>query len=233
MLRKSYITGSFILLFTASLFFPYEACSQKVNKRETTQIAPDTLFNDLNEVVITGTRVSKKIIDIPYSVVRMNFMDFRYDRKIGSSDMLSGVPGLFLQSRYGNHDVRFSIRGFGSRSNSGIRGVRILLDDIPESEPDGQTRIEAIDFNSVGRIEIVKGNASSLYTNAPGGVANFINDIGFHRSSITQFNQLGSYGLYRNGIKVAVRTKNYGLLPHTATRIMMATGNTTANTGTS
>lgn len=212
MLRKSYITGSFILLFTASLFSPYEAYSQIVNKRDTTQIAPDTLFNDLNEVVITGTRVSKKIIDIPYSVVRMNFMDFRYDRKIGSSDMLSGVPGLFLQSRYGNHDVRFSIRGFGSRSNSGIRGVRILLDDIPESEPDGQTRIEAIDFNSVGRIEIVKGNASSLYTNAPGGVANFINDIGFHRSSITQFNQLGSYGLYRNGIKVAVRTKNYGLL---------------------
>jgi len=212
MLRKSYITGSFILLLTVSLFFPYEAYSQKVNKRETTQITPDTIINDLNEVVITGTRVSKKIIDIPYSVVRMNFMDYRYDRKIGSSDILSGVPGLFLQSRYGNHDVRFSIRGFGSRSNSGIRGVRILLDGIPESEPDGQTRIEAIDFNSIGRIEIVKGNASSLYTNAPGGVVNFINDIGFHLSSITQFNQLGSYGLYRNGIKVAVRTKNYGLL---------------------
>jgi iron complex outermembrane receptor protein len=156
--------------------------------------------------------VSKKIIDIPYSVVRMNFMDYKYERKIGASDMLSSVPGLFLQSRYGNHDVRFSIRGFGSRSNSGIRGIRILLDDIPESEPDGQTRIEAIDFNSIGRIEIVKGNASSLYTNAPGGVANFINDIGFHRSSITQFNQFGSFGLHRNGLKAAWRTDDYGFL---------------------
>ena len=110
----------------------------------------DTLNIELGEVVITGTRVFKRIIDIPYSVVRINNMSYRYDKKAGADDMLSGVPGMFIQSRYGNHDVRISIRGFGSKSNSGIRGIRILLDDIPESEPDGQTRIEAIDFNSIG-----------------------------------------------------------------------------------
>jgi iron complex outermembrane receptor protein len=126
--------------------------------------------------------------------------------------MLSMVPGLFLQSRYGDHDVRFSIRGFGSRSNSGVRGIRILLDDIPESEPDGQTRLEALDFNSIGKIEIVKGNASSLYTNAPGGVANFINDIDFDRSSVVQFNQFGSFGLRKNGFKAAVKTDKYRFL---------------------
>jgi len=194
-----------------SLFF-IDARSQDTLVPDTIYYVPDTLINDLDELVVTGTRVSKKIIDIPYSVVRLNYVDYRYDKKIGASDLLSPVPGMFLQSRYGNHDVRFSIRGFGSRSNSGIRGIRILLDDIPESEPDGQTRIEAIDFNSIGRIEIAKGNASSLYTNAPGGVVNFINDLGFHQSSITQFNQFGSFGLQRNGIKAAVRTKNYGLL---------------------
>lgn len=187
--------------------------SQEINGADTifVYIPPDTV-NELDEVVITGTRVSKRIIDIPYSVVRINKMDFRYDKKIGVNDVLASVPGMFLQSRYGNHDVRISIRGFGSKSNSGIRGVRILLDDIPESEPDGQTRIEAIDFNSIGRIEIAKGNSSSLYTNAPGGVVNFINDMDFHRSFITQFNQFGSFGLSRNGIKIGVRTNNYGLL---------------------
>ncbi len=175
-------------------------------------LPPDTAINELDEVVITGTRVSKKIIDIPYSVVRINNLSYRYDRKVGVNDVLGGVPGMFLQSRYGNHDVRISIRGFGSKSNSGIRGVRILLDDIPESEPDGQTRIEAIDFNSIGRIEIAKGNSSSLYTNAPGGVVNFINDMDFHRSYLMQFNQFGSFGLHRNGLKVGVRTDKYGLL---------------------
>lgn len=201
------------------LGFLHFAGPVSVNAQQTAP--PDTVYltaidtaawNELEEVVITATRVSKKIIDIPYSVVRINNMSYRYDRKVGSNDVLSAVPGLFLQSRYGNHDVRFSIRGFGSRSNSGIRGIRILLDDIPESEPDGQTRIEAIDFNSIGRIEIVKGNASSLYTNAPGGVANFINDIDFHRSSLVQHNQFGSFGLNRNGFKAAVRTDDFGLL---------------------
>ncbi len=172
----------------------------------------DSLFNELDEVVITGTRVSKRIIDIPYSVVRINNMSYRYDKSAGVNDVLPAVPGMFIQSRYGNHDVRISIRGFGSKSNSGIRGVRILLDDIPESEPDGQTRIEAIDFNSIGRIEIAKGNSSSLYTNAPGGVVNFINDIDFPTSFLKQFNQFGSFGLMRNGLKFGIRTDKYAFL---------------------
>jgi len=185
---------------------------QAIRKADRAASPTDSIYRELEEVVITATRVSKRIIDIPYSVVRLNYQNYQYDRKIGANDMLSSVPGLFLQSRYGDHDVRFSIRGFGSRSNSGVRGIRILLDDIPESEPDGQTRLEALDFNSIGRIEIVKGNASSLYTNAPGGVANFMNDIEFDRSSVVQFNQFGSFGLRKNGIKAAIRTPKYRFL---------------------
>jgi len=204
--------GTICLLLLWSLFGNVPLFSQEITLADSLTATEDTLFRELDEVVITATRVPERIIDIPYSVVRLNYSNYQYDRKIGSSDMLSAVPGLFLQSRYGNHDVRFSIRGFGSRSNSGIRGIRILLDDIPESEPDGQTRIEAIDFNSIGRIEIVKGNASSLYTNAPGGVVNFINDIEFRRSSVVQFNQFGSFRLARNGLKVAVKTDKYRFL---------------------
>ena len=172
----------------------------------------DSIKFETDEVIVTGTRTNQKIIDIPYSVVRISPTQYKFDRKVSISDVLSAVPGVFMQSRYGNHDVRISIRGFGSRSNTGIRGVRILLDGIPESEPDGQTRIEAIDFNSIGSIEVVKGNSSSLYTNAPGGVINFINDLNFSKSFATQFNDFGANGLRRNGFKVGVRTKQYGLL---------------------
>ena len=205
-------TFSLCVLLFAIVFGNTPALSQRISLNDTLPPTPDTIYRELDEVVITATRVSSRIIDIPYSVVRLNFTSFKYDRKIGSNDMLSMVPGLFLQSRYGDHDVRFSIRGFGSRSNSGVRGIRILLDDIPESEPDGQTRLEALDFNSIGKIEIVKGNASSLYTNAPGGVANFINDIDFDRSSVVQFNQFGSFGLRKNGFKAAVKTDKYRFL---------------------
>ncbi len=173
----------------------------------------DTLKTyQIDEVIVSGTRTPTKVIDIPYSVQRINNFDYKYEKKVGIDDILGGTPGLFMQSRYGNHDVRISIRGFGSRSNSGIRGIRILQDGIPESEPDGQTRIESIDFQNIGSIEVVKGNASSLYTNAPGGVINFISDLHFGRSYVTQFNEFGSFGLSSNGFKAAVKTNNYRFL---------------------
>jgi len=181
-------------------------------KNEIPVIQPDTLQYETDEVVVTATRVQKKIIDIPYPVVRLKSTQYKFDRKVSISDVMGTVPGLFMQSRYGNHDVRISIRGFGSRSNTGIRGVRILLDGIPESEPDGQTRIEAIDFNSLGSIEIVKGNSSSLYTNAPGGVVNFISDINFPSTFMVNYNELGDFGLRRNGVKVGIRTDNLGFV---------------------
>jgi iron complex outermembrane recepter protein len=172
----------------------------------------DSLTYATDDVVVTATRVERKIIDIPYPVIRLKNTQYKFLKKVSVDNILENIPGLFLQSRYGNHDVRIAIRGFGSRSNTGIRGVRILLDGIPESEPDGQTRIEAIDFNSIGSIELVKGNSSSLYTNAPGGVINFINDIYFPYSFATQFNEFGSFDLRRNGIKFGVRTDKYGFL---------------------
>lgn len=164
----------------------------------------DTGYYQTEEVVITGTRTEKKIIDIPYSVNRIDQTMWQSTRKQAVNEVLNFVPGVFFQSRYGNHDVRISIRGFGSRSNSGIRGVRILLDGIPESEPDGQTRIEAIDFSSIGRIEVVKGNSSSLYTNAPGGVINFLSDIDFQKNFVVLDNDFGEFGLRKNGIKLGL-----------------------------
>lgn len=166
----------------------------------------DTNFYETEEVVITGTRTEKKIIDIPYSVNRIDQTQWQSTRKQSVNEVLAYVPGVFFQSRYGNHDVRIAIRGFGSRSNSGIRGVRILLDGIPESEPDGQTRIEAIDFTSIGKIEVVKGNSSSLYTNAPGGVINFLSDIDFTRNFALLDNDFGEFGLRKNGIKIGLNS---------------------------
>jgi iron complex outermembrane receptor protein len=194
-------------LLTFSLF-----AQQKYDDKYYLVPKSDTISYQLEEVVVTGTRSYQRAIDIPYSVSTLTNVDYKFDKKVSINDVLGFVPGVFMQSRYGNHDVRIAIRGFGSRSNSGIRGVRILLDGIPESEPDGQTRIEAIDFNAVGRIEIVKGNSSSLYTNAPGGVVNFINNVYSPVNYVSQFNEIGSYGLRRNGFKVNMRSKNAGLI---------------------
>lgn len=193
-----------ILLFTAVYSSQY-ALSQSDIPGE----GQDSVVYQTDEIMITGTRTEKKIIDIPYAVDRIDKSQWKFQRKNTVDDVLRDIPGIFMESRYGNHDVRISIRGFGSRSNTGIRGVRILLDGIPESEPDGQTRIEALDFESIGRIEVVRGNSSSLYTNAPGGVINFLNDVYFQRPFAVSFNEIGQYELRNNGIKAGYIGQDY------------------------
>lgn len=164
---------------------------------------------ETEEIVITGTRIPEKIINIPFSVFRVDKKELAYSRNIGVKDVLADVPGLFLQSRYGSHDVRISIRGYGNRSNSGIRGIRILQDGIPESEPDGETNIDAIDYTSLETVEVAKGNLSSLYTNAPGGVINFLTDLTFKSNYLKQTNMFGEFKLRQNGFKTGLIQKNY------------------------
>lgn len=172
------------------------------------QDAADSTQYEIDEVVISATRTEQKVIDIPFSVQRVDQSQWKSSRKMGMNDVLSVIPGLWLQPRYGNHDVRVSIRGFGTRSNTGIRGVRILLDGLPESEPDGQTRLEALDFTAISKIEVVKGNMTSLYTNAPGGVINFFTDKYFPRPFVLSANEFGSYDLRKNGLKFGLTSND-------------------------
>jgi iron complex outermembrane receptor protein len=188
------ITCALILLFSVHLL-PQEEEKEKA----------DTLEYGLEEVTIVGTRTKEKIIDIPYSVFSVEKKELMFGKKVSAKSVLADVPGLFLQSRYGNSDLRVSIRGFGNRSNTGIRGVRILQDGIPESEPDGETVLDAVDFTSLGGVEVVKGNLSSLYANAPGGVIDFKTDIYFPDQYVQTNNQFGQYGFRQNGFKVGLK----------------------------
>jgi len=169
----------------------------------------DSMKYETEELVITGTRTLEKIIDIPFSVFRVDKKELMFGKKVSAKNVLADVPGLFLQSLYGNKDIRVTIRGYGTRSNTGVRGVKILQDGIPESEPDGETVVDAIDFTSLGGVEVVKGNLSSIYGNSPGGVVNFLTDIYFPDNYVSTNNQYGSYNFLQNGGKVGIKTNDF------------------------
>src|SRR5690606_21579144 len=65
---------------------------------------------------------------------------------------------------------RLSIRGFGARAQFGIRGVKVVVDGIPATLPDGQTTLNHLDLASLGRVEVIRGPASALWGNGAGGV---------------------------------------------------------------
>jgi len=89
----------------------------------------------------------------------------------GLDEALVGVPGLLVNNRYNfSLGSRIAIRGIGARAAFGVRGVRVLMDGIPLTMPDGQANLNNLDLGAAGRIEVVRGPVSSLYGNAAGGV---------------------------------------------------------------
>ncbi|HSD62171.1 MAG TPA: TonB-dependent receptor, partial [Ignavibacteriaceae bacterium] len=200
------ILSIIIILSCSPQIIPQER--EKPDTLNTKTEASDTLQYGLKEITVVGTRAKEKIIDIPYSVFSVDKKELAYGKKVSARNVLADVPGLFLQSRYGGQDLRVSIRGFGNRSNTGVRGIRILQDGIPESEPDGETVIDAIDFTSLGGVEVVKGNLSSLYANAPGGVVDFKTDYHFSQNYSATYNQVGKFGFRQNGFKVGLKNSD-------------------------
>jgi len=204
--------NNFFVLFLRCAYFllPLLALSYNTSFAQVEQ--EDTLTYEMDEITVIGTRAEQRIIDIPYSVFRVDKKELPFGKKMSARDVLADVPGLFLQSRYGSHDLRVSLRGYGTRSNSGARGVRVLQDGFPQSEPDGETMIDDIDFTTLAGVEVVKGNLSSLYANAPGGVINFTSDLLFEQSYLGTISQVGSYGWLLNGVKLGLQNPANRLL---------------------
>ena len=86
------------------------------------------------------------------------------------SETLKGVPGLQINNRENYaQDLQISMRGFGARSTFGVRGIRLYVDGIPATMPDGQGQTSNIDLGSLDHIEVLSGPFSSLYGNSSGG----------------------------------------------------------------
>ena len=164
----------------------------------------------LDEIVVTATRIESRVGDIPRSVSFVGTQRIQDGtRQMELAEVLAGIPGLFLQnSNNFAQDLRISLRGFGARSNFGIRGVRIFVDDIPETLPDGQAQVDSIDIGTAQRIEILRGPASALYGNASGGVIAVQSELG-QTSPYVELRMVGGdFGQRRLQLKSAGETND-------------------------
>jgi len=138
---------------------------------------PDTTRADtlrtrrLGELTVTVTRTPESLARVPAAAAVVDGRQVRGSQAtLGLDEALNGVPGVYIANRYNySLDQRLSIRGFGSRAPFGTRGVKILLDGIPQTTPDGQSQFTNLELGAIGRIEVLRGSASSLYGNAAGG----------------------------------------------------------------
>lgn len=162
---------------------------------------PDTV--KLPTVEVTGTRSRRSILEQPLAMTHIPRSSFENASGYRLDQALTFVPGVIARSRYGASDIQIIIRGYGARgagerSNSGTsRGVRVLIDGFPETEPDGRTSFDGIDLASASSIDVIRSNASSVHGNAAGGVVNITTDARFEEPFGTLQTQIGSAGLRR------------------------------------
>jgi len=150
-------------------------------------------------VTVTAPRLATPLTQFPAAVDVVDERTATQARQgLQLDEALNRIPGVFAQNRYNfAQDVRLSIRGFGARAPFGIRGLRILQDGIPETTPDGQSQVDAIDLLNVSRIEVLRGPNAALYGNATGGVVAITTRDGSDPRGHGGGALLGSYGFQR------------------------------------
>ena len=126
----------------------------------------DTL--DLDVVVLKSVLINQSNPAVTVSNISYNENEIR---PINFQDAIEFSPSVWItNSENQAQDNRMSIRGFGARSAFGIRGVKIILDDIPLTTPDGQSQVDNIPYDLIQNIEILKSLSSTRHGNASGGV---------------------------------------------------------------
>ncbi|WP_369822435.1 TonB-dependent receptor family protein [Pseudacidovorax sp. RU35E] len=161
-----------------------------------------SVAGQLPEVTVSTPGGPQPVFAVPGSVDRVEGAALR-DNRLGVqlSEGLGAVPGLQIRDRQNfAQDLQLSIRGFGARSTFGVRGVRLYVDGIPATLPDGQGQTSNIDIASLERIDVLRGPFSALYGNSSGGVVQAFTAPGEAPASLSYSVAGGSNGTWRTGL---------------------------------
>jgi iron complex outermembrane receptor protein len=236
-------------------FFVTLAVFSAIPKLGLAQHAPadstDSAKVRLAPVTVTATRTTTPVYQVPLAVTVLGQQQLQDKRGYSLDEAIASVPGVFAQSRYGSSDIRLSIRGFGARgagdrSNAGTsRGIRVLIDGIPETEPDGRTSFDLVDLAAASGIEVVRSNSSALWGNAGGGVVAIRTVPEFDQAFGRATQMAGSYGFMRTALQAGTllgpaslaitftNTMQDGYRAHSDSRRALANGSLTSSLGSS
>lgn len=160
------------------------------------QTKTPTTSQKIDTVYIKSARISTTAQKLPAAVSVYQATDDDATRQqLSLQEYTQQTPGVFTQNANNfAQDLRVSMRGFGARSAFGIRGIKLIVDGIPETTPDGQGQLDNLNLGIIDRIEVLKGPSSSLYGNASGGVISIQTIDQVEKPFSTWKATAGSYG---------------------------------------
>lgn len=154
-------------------------------------------------VVITATRTAANPFELPASVDVVDGETLRAGQlQVNLSETLARIPGINVQNRSNYaQDLQISSRGYGARASFGVRGIKVLIDGIPASAPDGAGQVASFALSSAERVEVLRGPFSALYGNASGGVIQLVSEAPPKSTKNSVSGALAANDTYRAGIR--------------------------------
>ena len=180
------------------------------------QSQSDTTTITLQEVALQAPKTETVQNKLPFSLSAQDLTSFQaIYQQLSLQEYLGSVPGLFTQNANNYaQDLRISLRGFGSRAAFGIRGVKIIVDGVPETTPDGQGQLDNIPLGLLKSFEVLRGPSASLYGNASGGVI-YLNTLDKLLDKSVQFKVIfGSYGFQSYQLNTSLENEKTEALIH-------------------
>ncbi|UGQ30482.1 TonB-dependent receptor family protein [Acinetobacter calcoaceticus] len=150
---------------------------------------------------VEATRTDTTYLQTPASVFRVDTPQLDTSSQVNLTEVVKGIPSLQIRNRENYaQDLQLSMRGFGARSTFGVRGIRLYVDGIPATMPDGQGQTSNIDLSSLDHVEVLTGPFSSLYGNSSGGTILTSTKEGQGKDSIELSYSGGSHDKSRAGL---------------------------------
>jgi iron complex outermembrane receptor protein len=162
----------------------------------------DTMkVKNLNEVIVTAPRTDMPLKEMPAAIsIVTNEQLNTMSKSIAADEALRLVPGVKVDNGTDGSRVHLYIRGQGVLSESGFRGIQVLIDGITVNDPGGFCPdLYDVDWETVKNVEVVKGLAASMYgSGGTGGVVNITtNDGGKKPFNDLFYASAGSYGFWK------------------------------------
>ncbi|MCI1186782.1 TonB-dependent receptor [Hymenobacter sp. DH14] len=165
------------------------------------------------QVIGYGTGTERKLLETPAALSIVTEPELRRNNTIFLQNTLNQVPGVRMNVRSVASQSNLVIRGIGGTyGRFGIRGIKLYQNGIPLSEADGTTSLDDLDYTTLGRIEVIKGPASTIYGATLGGVVSFQTRKAAPGTSIQLGTTVGEYGLFRTNTGIGVGTDKVNLL---------------------
>lgn len=155
------------------------------------------ISQNLGDVEVEGFLEKTSLNDQAGSISKISLGEFERYGENSLVQAINSVPGIRFEERAGA-SYRVSIRGSSIRSPFGVRNVKVYWNDIPFTEPGGNTFINLLDLANVSDVEIIKGPAASLYGAGNGGVLKLKSTDLSALANATSLNiSAGSFGKFR------------------------------------